>query len=425
MKFVPSVISNKKNIIFIILALCLIASAVGHLSFGNALYYSGLIIIMLYELGHAANGYANLGLPFLLFGLCCVISSIVNWVFDPRLLAFLGVIICATPILYSRKIDLFRRQYLVVALAVFPILSLVNLYCYYAGINYFEILSIDDINELDFSGLFPNPMWLAAAVGIANTVLIWSIFTVHNKILKALFTFVILLSFFLSVISASRSALFASLVVVMICIFLYAKTMKRKLVYVSLILLLGIAVAPIYLKNSERIQMKNENTDKYGSRTALFEQIEENVNYSPIVGVGFAGNYHMGKVSTGRTETGSGWLSILSQTGIAGFALILFLTISAILKVFPYVSKGDDQQIRLFFLVFIFLCIHSLFEGYLLTVGYYPCILFWLLLGYLYSYSHVYSLTKNTDHVVWEGLSKNKHFRKIIQTDVNNNSTNR
>ena len=84
-------------------------------------------------------------------------------------------------------------------------------------------------------------------------------------------------------------------------------------------------------------------------------------------------------------ESGSGWLSILFQTGIAGFVIICTLLLKT-RKVFPYIF--NDYKLLLFFCSFLYLCLNSIFEGYLLTVGYYPCILFWTLLGFLHLYPY-------------------------------------
>ena len=90
---------------------------------------------------------------------------------------------------------------------------------------------------------------------------------------------------------------------------------------------------------------------------------------TPIWGVGFAVSYNaLGEKKIGRMESGSGWLSILFQTGLLGFSVML-LILCGLRKVMIYIWK--DYELLLYLFAFVYLCLHSLFEGYILAVL--PC----------------------------------------------------
>ena len=104
-------------------------------------------------------------------------------------------------------------------------------------------------------------------------------------------------------------------------------------------------------------------------------------------------NPDTGDWEVGRMESGSGWLSILSQTGLLGFfvmAVIIFKIIQRIRR-----SISFHGQFQLLSAIWIYLLLHSCFEGYILTPGYYLCVLFWGILGLLYSYQKIDGKTGN------------------------------
>lgn len=119
------------------------------------------------------------------------------------------------------------------------------------------------------------------------------------------------------------------------------------------------------------------------SRQKIWDDRISEFEYSPIWGVGFATQLSDGESITGRMESGSGWLSVISQTGLLGFFSLLVIIKRAI-KRWTYIKQ--NRNLFLFYGVFMYLCIHSIAEGYILTAGYYLCFLFWLVLDVLVQY---------------------------------------
>lgn len=342
----------------------------------------GLVTIFVYAFKYKVISQNKKISPFFIFMIACLLSSVVCGLFDYRLFTFIITVWCCTPLMESRKIYDFREKYLKYALLMFPLISVISLWCYYRGINYFQT---EDIGQgLDFSGIFPHPLWLGAAVGLANVVLCWQIFETKNKLGKAILLLLLILSLYVSVISASRSALISSLVVILLYLFLRTRKIKKTLCYLLIAAAIGFISYPFLSSRSQRIMYKNEQSEgKYGSRTGIWQEGFRHFENEPIFGSGFGTKYDGEEKKIGRLESGSGWLSVLFQTGIVGFVSLLFILLKA-KKNIKYILKNHSSH--LYLLAFVFLCLHSLFEGYILTSGYYLCILFWMLLGYIYSY---------------------------------------
>lgn len=373
--------------LFVFLTFCLLASSSPLIPNGLSFYLIGILCCFIYciRFCKGAKG-AKLFCGLLV---ACYLASLVNSIFDYRLFVFTFVIITCSPILYSEKIYIFREKYLKCCLYAFPLISIICLFCYFKGIN---MMSPEDGDvSWDFSAIFPHSMWLGAAVGISNVVCLWNILNCKKKISQILWTCVLLQSIYLSVVSASRSALVASLTTMFILILCNVKNIWKFLKYAIVVAVIGTMAFPVFYNNSQRMQNKIESSEgAYGSRTDIFSDGFKHFEEQPIFGCGFAVSYRDGHRDVGRLESGSGWLCILFQTGICGFTFMAFILYNVKKKV---KNIRKDRILQFYLFPFIFLCLHSFFEGYLLTSGYYLCLLFWTLLSYLYTY-HVISQMK-------------------------------
>lgn len=366
--------------LLVFLTFCLLASSSPLIPNGLSFYLIGILCCFIYciRFCKGAKG-AQLFCGLLV---ACYLASLVNSIFDYRLFVFTFVIITCSPILYSEKIYIFREKYLKCCLYAFPLISIICLFCYFKGIN---MMSPEDGDvSWDFSAIFPHSMWLGAAVGISNVVCLWNILNCKKKISQILWTCVLLQSIYLSVVSASRSALVASLTTMFILILCNVKNIWKFLKYAIVVAVIGTMAFPVFYNNSQRMQNKIESSEgAYGSRTGIFSDGFKHFEEQPIFGCGFAVSYRDGHRDVGRLESGSGWLSILFQTGICGFTFMAIILYNVKKKV---KNIRKDRILQFYLFPFIFLCLHSFFEGYLLTSGYYLCLLFWTLLSYLYTY---------------------------------------
>ena len=375
--------------LFAFLAFCLLASSSPLIPNGLGFYLLGILFCFIF--GVRFHKKAKSAKYFWWLLVACYLASLVNMVFDYRLFVFTFVIITCSPILYSERIYLFREKYLKCSLYASPLISIICLYCYFKGIN---MMSPEDGDvSWDFSAIFPHSMWLGAAVGVSNVVCLWNILNCKKRIYQILWICVLLQSIYLSVVSASRSALVASLIAMFILILCNVKNIWKFIKYTVVLVALSVSTFPVFYDNSQRMQSKMESSEgTYGSRTGIFSDGFKHFKEQPFFGCGFAVSYRDGHREVGRLESGSGWLSILFQTGILGF-VIMVLILNKVRKKIRGVRKDRNLQFYLF--PFIFLCLHSFFEGYLLTSGYYLCLLFWTLLSYLYTY-HINSSNQIT-----------------------------
>lgn len=376
----------KDNFKFIILSFCLISSSIAIFNIGQGLYLAALLFIGVYSF-KLKNNTNNTNMLYISFLSCCLLSCIYNNVWDLRLLLFFLVLIVFTPILNSFKIFIFRRKLIYTFLLFFPVLSIASLYCYLAGINLG--ITLDDGSYHEFSGFFNISMSLAAAVGISNVVITWGILTLKNKIIKIILLLLLFSSLFISIVSASRSALMASILSIIFLVYYSSKTIKLFFVYFLVVLGLSLLSYPFYSQYTDKMEQKFEigKGKKYGSRTDAWVSSYSHFKETPILGYGFAVTFHKNTKYIGRGESGSGWLSILFQTGILGSIPIIILLYKAF-KARKFIRK--DNVLLLFYGTFVYLCLHSFFEGYILTSMLYMCILFWLLLGYLHTYPKYY-----------------------------------
>ena len=123
----------------------------------------------------------------------------------------------------------------------------------------------------DFSAIFPHSMWLGAAVGVSNVVCLWNILNCKKRIYQILWICVLLQSIYLSVVSASRSALVASLIAMFILILCNVKNIWKFIKYTVVLVALSVSTFPVFYDNSQRMQSKMESSEgTYGSRTGIF-----------------------------------------------------------------------------------------------------------------------------------------------------------
>ena len=284
-----------------------------------------------------------------------------------------------------------KVRFLYVCIIGFAFTSILNYYASVRGINYQLIMGIHagETFTLDFSGFTYHPMWLSAAAGIGTIFFVHLMVKCWNDVERKKWLFLILplafMSFLVSVKAGSRSA--AGISVLSSCLLIYvgSKRVSNTVIILMLLAVVTSFLMPVIMENTMRMQTKhgglNLRDDKgMTSRTRLWNDRIEEFESSPIWGVGFgvAGVGNNAKV--GRIETGSGWLTVLSQTGIIGFILVLLSVKKAIL---PLSVLREDDKLTLFSIVLFYFCLHSLFEAYMFQAGWYLCLIFWMLVGVL------------------------------------------
>lgn len=361
-------------------------------NFGNNGQYTYFAVMLIMAAISVKN---NEGITpiFVLLPIWLFVSSFFNNVVDYRLLIFALILCSATPLFSSYKNFVFRGKVFYAICMLLPIVTLLNLYAYQTGINYVLLLNYN-ISDLNFSGFTPHPMWLSAINGASNIVLTYLLMqakymdSAKKNLYMLVLATLLILSLYLSIVAASRSALAASLLAMAAVVFLSSDTSGKFVRYAIVIMVIASFVMPFLKSGSTQMQKKMDNESTEGtSRDAIWDLRIEEFKESPIFGVGFATARDLitGEMVTGTVETGSGWLSILSESGLIG-AFIIFIMLK---KSYVSISEVKDEGgvMILFLAEFIYLCLHSVFEGYIFTPGYAPCMFFWLLIGFFYEYN--------------------------------------
>ena len=114
------------------------------------------------------------GLPFLLFTIWLLITSIIHFAVTYRCIILLLILFAFTPIISSPKLEELRAKIIEYIIKLTPILIVPNLICYIIGYNVYLEIKEGEVSELNFSGFFMHPMWLAATCGISNIVIAYN-----------------------------------------------------------------------------------------------------------------------------------------------------------------------------------------------------------------------------------------------------------
>lgn len=377
----------KGNKIVLMLAMMIIASVFASIGFGQSAYFAAMGGLLVYSV--SKNEQFEGLFAFLLVWM--LLGMVLNNVWPIQYLYFVLMLAGASPMFSSYKAFVFRSKLLYALCMTLPVVTILNLYAYHAGINYFVMLmTLERVAAYNFSGFLHHPMWLAAVNGMSNVVLLYLFYKQKDSkwIIKGGIVVLLILSLYLSVVAASRSALASSLLAMAVMVYFNSKS-GGKLVRSAIVIgVLAYLVVPFVTSNSEAMQTKinAEQRGESSSRDVAWQYRIAEFAESPVWGQGFAtGKTIYGWKTTGTLETGSGWLTILSQTGFVG-ALIFFMFFKKAMVTVDEI-KEEGGILILFACIFIYLSAHSVFEGYIYTAGYCPCIFFWLALGFFYEYN--------------------------------------
>lgn len=376
----------KDNKTPIIMAMMVIASVFASISFGQYAYFAAMGLMTLYCIAKSDN------YELTFFGLLgwILLGMVLNGVYPIQFVYFVLMLMASSPLFSSYDTYILRTKLLYALCLILPIVTILNLYAYHAGINYFVMLmTLERVAAYNFSGFLHHPMWLGAINGMSNVVLLYLYYKQKDSkwIIKGGIIALLVLSLYLSVIAASRSALASSLLAMAIMVY-FQSTSGGKFVRAAIVIgILGYIILPFLTSNSEAMSTKMANEAREGSsRSVAWSLRLKEFMESPIWGVGFGSGYTIfGYKTVGTLETGSGWLTILSQTGLIGALFFVGIIKRAYVSIKEIKEEGG--LLILFACLFIYLCAHSVFEGYIYTAGYCPCMFFWLTLCFFYEYN--------------------------------------
>lgn len=338
------------------------------------------------------RGYYRFNYLFLLFVICCFLSIIGNVIPSKynvglRFTGFLLIVSCVGPLIESDWLYELRRNcfnYVSIVLLLVTIISFL-IYCIYPS------SMLTERGHL-YGGITLHSMQLGPIAGLCTIYSTYKYLTITQKSYnkgRIGYIIAIIISLFSCVLAGSRSALLATVISGIICIYLfYRENTTKFLKIVSILLLIILITSPIWWNYTEAIQTKMEISEDHGgfltSRSSSWEARIHEFLDNPLIGCGFA--TVVGKFSErgaeGQVEPGNGWLFILSSTGIMTFIIFIGNYIYDIFKL--YFLKTKESILLICQLIFIGCHINA--EGYTLSSGIFLFYYLWLLLGYTYSY---------------------------------------
>lgn len=339
-------------------------------------------------------------LAYGLIGLIIFSTFINTAIFDYRwimMCVILFITLCKTSYRFFR----FKERFLFISLFGYAFTGLLNNYAHIKNINY-QLYSWAHAGQeftIDFSGFTCHPMWLSAACGIGLIFFTYWMNYLWNKG-KKIYALLILPLMFLTlqtlVWGGSRSALGISIVASLLLVWLSNKNIGKTFIIFGAFAIMASIITPIILGDSERMQTKQGGfnlVDEKGnnSRTALWNARIKEFSTSPIWGIGFGVTGTGDNARSGRSETGSGWLTVLSQTGLVGFMLSILLLKRALL---PLKLLRYNPKMALYTALLAFMSLHTLFEAYIFQSGWYLCFVFWLTISILDDYRKYYRIMK-------------------------------
>lgn len=316
-----------------------------------------------------------LAASFLVAGaLSLMATPFLNELFRPteRYLLFLTMFIGYGPLLLSEKTSNFRLNVFNDIQIFFVIITLLSFATYLFRLPL-------AFSRAGFRGITPHPMDLSPIAALSSLYSINMLRECQNKKGKIVWALIILVSITTMIIAASRGAILGFGVSVLFYFVIKNRGVGRSLrpiIYTSVLIIAVVAINPFSMMDNLESKMERveETDDITGGRNQSLPKRYQEFESSPIFGVGFSSMTH-NDIENGHFEPGSGWTFILSSTGLLGLVTSLLLCFSAIINVRKFTYLALLPSTCLFFVI------HSLIEGYILTVSNGFCLYMWLVVG--------------------------------------------
>ena len=376
----------RKNLYELIVTFFIFANLYPYL-FPSYFYFVGLALIFLKMLRYRVSFRNSQGV-FFVFIFVIWASTLINMALDLRLVLFTGIIFVCSSFVTSLGWHLYKRKLLRNLCIGFACTVFVSLLAKAMGVNYQVEVNMGGRSMVEyggvdeFAGFAKFPMWNSAAAAVSIIYFAYLLFKTTNRERRKryVYIFMVLTSFYICLISASRSAAAFSVVASALLLFMLSRGVGKVMRYVLIFGIIFSFTYPFFHDSARRMLGKQDAQEASGhtSRDALWAVRAAEFDSSPIFGVGFAVHGVGSEQRIGRYESGSSWFAVLSQTGIIGLAVILTLWIRTLLC---YRRIRYDSEYILAYAFLIFFTLHSMFEGYMFQGGWYMCFICWLCVG--------------------------------------------
>ena len=354
---------------------------------GYQLYYPMLFFMSYYCL----KNNNKIGLNYILFLMACLLSIIVNTIpsyynAPIRWCVFVLLLLSFSNLANSRKIALMRLH----LFHIFSILSVVIVVFSFL----FLVLGLVNIEQMDLyiergiytGGTANNEMGILGAMSILFiSVFLYKHFSILKLWEKAVLFGCLYCGISMMALASSRMGLICTLVSIMFAFYRMNRKKLSKLIATICIFVIGVSFVSNYMSEKFTFMLdKNKGQIEridIDSREEMWQSRMDEFSESPIFGVGFAYMKYgwgqgMASTQSGRIESGSGWLSVLSQTGLLGGVCLLAVVMPCIFFLFR--NKSDSYVNAWYSGMCMLFILQPITEAYITTVGALLGCLFWL-----------------------------------------------
>ena len=342
-------------------------------------------------------------MPLVIMAAACVLSLAFNHppaIFKPwyRLAYFLLLLLALTPLTSSRLLNAFRLNLFLWLMRFCVFIGAGSFIGYFLGINYMRYNTSEMINV---GGLFGGLVWQSITLGLLAGLGLVYLTVLHlenrdsgrKETKLRLGLMVACLGSIL--LSASRSALVATLMGVGYVFFMYFRHAPKKLFRALLALFfLGILLVPFVQHFGANTLAKQQANLSMGSamssRTQLWEDRATEFLSSPLYGVGFASQKIISfkqSLVTGIIEPGTSYGAVFAMTGLLGGIPFLFLLFGNLLKR-PFRAPGSPPVSPAQAALALF-AVHMIAEGYVFAAGSGLSAVFWAVIGGAHAYRNL------------------------------------
>lgn len=340
--------------------------------------YALLFLLVIITPRSSQKKYNIFAILFLIAGLISIIanSETINMLFRPweRLALFAIMFAGLGPMGYSAKSTRFRYVSAEIMQIFFLIITLLSLVVFALNLPF-------GYNRTGFCGITGHSMDLSPIAALSSLFCLKESFEKPKKQM-IIWILLMLASMAVMIIAASRGAMGGFLVALIMLV--YSRVRKISFLIKSLILVGGLALL-LYTVNPGGImtglEYKMERTestgDISGGRSGKVVGYIDSFNDSPIFGIGFSTMKYGNVTAEGYFEPSNGWLFILSSTGIFGFLCVFILICQALNRSFRI------NRCSFYCATLVFFIVHSIIEGYILTIGNVFCIYMWMIVALL------------------------------------------
>lgn len=303
-------------------------------------------------------------------------------VFHPwqRYVLFAVLLMNVSPLLQGDILRDQREQLFQLMMWVCVFIGVGSFFARFLGINFMKAGNMVFYNQAGlFGGLTKHSMLLGPIAGIAVCYLA-SIAMSKRRFIDWLW---VVLALMAVLFSASRSSLMAALVGLIITMYCQSGSTSNFLRVAIIAIIIAASTFSLWDSALSGVIEKNGSTSalSFDSREELWDNRIEEFKSSPVFGVGFCSSTMASSSSvdleSGRLESGSSWLIILSMLGLIGAILVVPILFRSF-KV-AYRQKSDHGAVICGILALFF--VHMFTEGYIFAGGSFLAFMLWLTVG--------------------------------------------